>query len=288
MALDAEVKPSSELAERALDALVLEWAHPPAPLADEVVVMLSRGVSGLVARRALARLEPVKEAEALEQLEGPIDGRDADVTALRPQAIGDLAGGEHALVASERLDDGHPWGARSMPRPPQGLGRVLDPAFHVRRGRCLGDHDPKIPRVRATALLTAGQRLTRRLSVPRPRSGRGVRGRRRRPAVTIDRVEYALALLVLLALVAVFVSAPLRRDERALEAAEADRRGELEAAKELKYREIRDAELDFRMGKVSEADHRATDRELRAQAIAILEQLDALEDDRAPSSRDEP
>lgn len=102
--------------------------------------------------------------------------------------------------------------------------------------------------------------------------------------VTIDAMEYALALLVLLALVAVFVTAPLRRDEDAVEAAEADRRAELEAAKELKYREIRDAELDFRMGKVSEADHRATDRELRGQAIEILEQIDALEDGRPPSS----
>lgn len=97
-------------------------------------------------------------------------------------------------------------------------------------------------------------------------------------------MEYALALLVLLAVVAVFVTGPLRRDEAAVEAAEADRRAELEAAKEQKYREIRDAELDFRMGKVSEADHRTTDRELRAQAIAILEQIDALEDGRGPSS----
>ncbi len=94
-------------------------------------------------------------------------------------------------------------------------------------------------------------------------------------------MEYALALLILLALVAAFVSVPLRRDEIATDVAEADRRAELEAAKEAKYREIRDAELDFRMGKVSEADHRATDRELRGQAIEILERLDALEPETA-------
>ena len=91
-------------------------------------------------------------------------------------------------------------------------------------------------------------------------------------------MEYLLALVVLVAVVALFVSGPLRRDEEAVESAEADRRAELEAAKEAKYREIREAELDFRMGKVSEADHRKTDRELRAQAIDILERLDALED----------
>jgi hypothetical protein len=96
-------------------------------------------------------------------------------------------------------------------------------------------------------------------------------------------MEFALALLVLIAIVTLFVAAPLRRDDEAVEAAD-DRRAELEAAKEAKYREIRDAELDFRMGKVSEADHRATDRELRAQAIEILERLDAL-DGRAPAER---
>ncbi len=90
-------------------------------------------------------------------------------------------------------------------------------------------------------------------------------------------MDYALALLILAALVVLFVSVPLRRDERAVESAESDRRAELEAAKEAKYREIREAELDFRMGKVSEADHRVTDRELRAQAIEILERLDKLD-----------
>jgi hypothetical protein len=97
-------------------------------------------------------------------------------------------------------------------------------------------------------------------------------------------VEYALAILLLVAVVGLFVTAPLRRDERKVEAAAADRRAELEAAKEAKLREIRDAELDYHMGKVSEADYRATDRELRAQAIAILEELDALEG-RAPAAR---
>jgi hypothetical protein len=65
---------------------------------------------------------------------------------------------------------------------------------------------------------------------------------------------------------------------------EDEQRAGLEAAKEAKYREIRDAELDFRMGKLTEADYRTTDRELRAQAIEILRQLDALtpEDGVAP------
>ena len=89
-------------------------------------------------------------------------------------------------------------------------------------------------------------------------------------------VEYALALIVLGLAVAAIVAGPLRRDGSA-ERREDERRAALEAAKEEKYREIRDAELDFRMGKLDEDDYRATDRELRAQAVAILRELDALD-----------
>jgi hypothetical protein len=89
-------------------------------------------------------------------------------------------------------------------------------------------------------------------------------------------LEYVLSVVVLLALVALVVAGPLRRRD-APERGEDARRAELEAAKEAKYREIRDAELDLRMGKLSEEDHRAIDRELRAEAIAILRELDELE-----------
>ncbi|MBN1528288.1 MAG: hypothetical protein JW895_04470 [Thermoleophilaceae bacterium] len=89
-------------------------------------------------------------------------------------------------------------------------------------------------------------------------------------------MEYALALLVLAALVALVVVVPLRRPD-AEPAPDEARIQELEAAKEAKYREIRDAELDHRMGKTSEADWRALDRELRAEAIEVLQQLDRLE-----------
>jgi hypothetical protein len=89
-------------------------------------------------------------------------------------------------------------------------------------------------------------------------------------------VEYVLALLVLALLVAVVLSVPLRRrgeDERRDET----RLAELRAAKEAKYREIRDAELDHRMGKLSAGDWRSVDRDLRAEAIEILRELDRLE-----------
>jgi hypothetical protein len=86
-----------------------------------------------------------------------------------------------------------------------------------------------------------------------------------------------LIVIVVLTTVVLLVSAPLRggASARAEERAEV-RRADLEAAREAKYREIRDAELDYRTGKMSQADWRRLDRELRAEAIEILRQLDEL------------
>jgi hypothetical protein len=88
-------------------------------------------------------------------------------------------------------------------------------------------------------------------------------------------MEYFLGLILLVVIVAAVVLGPLR-EGAAIDRTEDERRATLEAAKEAKYREIRDAELDHRMGKMSEADWRTTDRELRAQAIEILRALDDL------------
>jgi hypothetical protein len=89
-------------------------------------------------------------------------------------------------------------------------------------------------------------------------------------------VEYALALLILAALVAVVVLGPLRRPGET-ERLDHSRIEELRAAKEAKYREIRDAELDREMGKLSKEDWRSVDRDLRGEAIEILRELDRLE-----------
>ncbi|HEX3278005.1 MAG TPA: hypothetical protein VHR40_05760 [Thermoleophilaceae bacterium] len=89
-------------------------------------------------------------------------------------------------------------------------------------------------------------------------------------------MDYGLALILLAAIVAAVVLNPLKtRGEP--ERVELLRIEELEAAKEAKYREIRDAELDREMGKLSREDWRAVDRELRAEAIEILQELDRLE-----------
>jgi hypothetical protein len=85
-----------------------------------------------------------------------------------------------------------------------------------------------------------------------------------------------LVVLAVLALVALFVTRPLWRTAapRSDARQESDQIAELEAARDAKYREIRDAELDRRTGKLSEQDYEAIDRALRAEAIEILRALD--------------
>ena len=85
-----------------------------------------------------------------------------------------------------------------------------------------------------------------------------------------------LVILVVLVIVVALVAAPLRTGRRQ-EAAENAERAELEAARDAKYREIRDAELDYRTGKLSEGDWRALDRGLRAEAVDLLRRLDELD-----------
>jgi hypothetical protein len=76
--------------------------------------------------------------------------------------------------------------------------------------------------------------------------------------------------------VSAILASPLRRRGEE-ELREETRLAELRAAKEAKYREIRDAELDHQMGKLSREDWRAVDRDLRGEAIEILRELDRLE-----------
>jgi type II secretory pathway component PulM len=90
-------------------------------------------------------------------------------------------------------------------------------------------------------------------------------------------VDFVLVIAVLAAVVMV-VSAPLRAARRE-EAGSGPELRELEAAREAKYREIRDAELDHRTGKLSDEDFQALDGSLRAEAIEILRAIDRLRAD---------
>jgi len=105
-----------------------------------------------------------------------------------------------------------------------------------------------------------------------------------------------LLVLAILTLVVRFVSAPLRAAGLGAEtpgAWSASELRELEAARDAKYREIRDAELDFRTGKLSAADFHQVDGNLRAEAVEIMRAIDRAQNgagsagagDRLPSQQ---
>jgi hypothetical protein len=99
-------------------------------------------------------------------------------------------------------------------------------------------------------------------------------------------MAYVLVLIVLAGAV-YLITGPLRaargqEDPRSVAADVA----ELEAARDAKYREIRDAELDVRTGKLSDEDYAALDGSLRADAVQILHRLDeAHSHEQIPSSQ---
>jgi hypothetical protein len=89
-------------------------------------------------------------------------------------------------------------------------------------------------------------------------------------------------IVVLLVGVVWLVSGPLRRGPATNAEDEALRSSmqqiDLEAARDAKYREIRDTELDHQTGKLSDEDFAAIDSTLRAEAIELLHQLDDLDE----------
>ncbi len=87
-------------------------------------------------------------------------------------------------------------------------------------------------------------------------------------------VLQVLLTLAMISVVVSFLAWPVLHgvDEQVVDA---DRR-ELEDAKQSKYREIKDAELEYKAGRMTEAQWSETDRELRNEAMLILREIDTL------------
>ena len=87
----------------------------------------------------------------------------------------------------------------------------------------------------------------------------------------------ALLIAALLSFVAWLLSGPFRQRRRPASDDGTDEGRALESARDAKYAEIRDNEIDYRTGKLSEEDYRALDRLLRSEAVDILRAIDELE-----------
>jgi hypothetical protein len=94
----------------------------------------------------------------------------------------------------------------------------------------------------------------------------------------------AILLLMLLGIVLSIVLGPLNALPTPGRRRRGGERADLEAQREAKYQEIRDAELDFQTGKLSVQDHEAVDSALRREAVEILNRIQAL--DQAEQSED--
>jgi hypothetical protein len=88
-------------------------------------------------------------------------------------------------------------------------------------------------------------------------------------------MELLLTAILLGAVVAVIAAPLVRRPDGG--SGDASRRRAIEAARDAKYRELLDAELDYRTGKLSEQDYREVDDQLRVEASELLGRLDAQE-----------
>jgi len=78
-----------------------------------------------------------------------------------------------------------------------------------------------------------------------------------------------LLTVILLGAVVTVIAGPLRPGRQPQSGGASARRA-IEIAKDAKYREILDAELDFQTGKLSEPDYREVDRQLRVEAGELL------------------
>ncbi|MBI2691079.1 MAG: hypothetical protein HYX29_03940 [Solirubrobacterales bacterium] len=95
-----------------------------------------------------------------------------------------------------------------------------------------------------------------------------------------------LLTVAMVTIVVSFLAWPILKgvDERVVDA----ERAELEDAKQAKYREIKDAELDRKSGRMTEEQWLTTDRELRREAMQILAKIDTIGAENPPESSEQP
>lgn len=89
-------------------------------------------------------------------------------------------------------------------------------------------------------------------------------------------MEFILAVIIAIGIIA-FVAYPLFGTAREETAESAGAFDELVAQRNAAYDAIRDLDLDFQMGKLSEGDYRARRDKYVARAAHVLQEIDALD-----------
>lgn len=101
-------RPLLDASQRLLEAVVLERVDLAAPVAHDVMVMVTTGLRRLVTRRTVAELDLLDEAVGAELVERPVDAREPNGTVGRAQEIEDLLGRDATGLACEQVDDRTP------------------------------------------------------------------------------------------------------------------------------------------------------------------------------------
>jgi len=123
---DGVVQAAREPVDRVLERLVLERGHLAAAVADDVVVVMAAGQRRLEAGGG-AHVDAPHEAEPRQQVERPVDARDAGLPPVRAQAVEHLLGREAAVLSCQQVDHRGPRTAAAVAAAAQLGDRVLGP-----------------------------------------------------------------------------------------------------------------------------------------------------------------
>ena len=106
--------PVGNALDRRLEGRILEGLDLAAVVAHQVMVVVPAGTRGLEARHAVAEIDALDEAEAVEPLERSVHTRDSDARSSRAEAVMDFLRRQAAPLSAEQLDD-RPPGAPAAP-----------------------------------------------------------------------------------------------------------------------------------------------------------------------------
>jgi len=102
---EADVEATGGALERVLEAGIRKGLHLSAPVADQMMMMLSAQVGRLEAGDAVTELDALNEAKIDELFERAIHARDPNPSTLVADAVKDLLGRAAAGLLAEMLDD---------------------------------------------------------------------------------------------------------------------------------------------------------------------------------------
>jgi hypothetical protein len=134
---DSVTEALREPADRAFQPVVLKRADPPAGLANDVVVVVAIRDDALIARSTSADLDPLHEADPLQQVQRPVHARRSDAATLLPKARGDVLRAKAAVLLGEEVDHRPSRAAGPLPGALERLVGELGP------GALRGRHPPE-------------------------------------------------------------------------------------------------------------------------------------------------